>query len=551
VPDADEQAGVDWTALNILAADAAVGAGESNRGLSMIDQALAEAMLDPPRRAELVERRAFMLRVLGRDDEAARQLRDALALLPDEGAGRVRAVVLASLANSLMRIDDMRGAATTARLAATAAADIGTTAQRADALITLGSCDAYLGDAAGGLTALREGVSLAERHEYHRVALRGYVNLSDTLEMLGRHDEAVTVARTGSALATRIGVAGSMGAMITGNLAEPLIRLGRWREALDLITEALADEPTGVFASTLLLQRGELHLWQGDTEQAERDLRDARRSFGDGVDLQFTVPMLYIETGLARSRGHLAEARRRLQADLHRPVTGTYVRYAWPLAWLGMRIEADIAAGAPTSAAPAAREHDRLTTLANALPATTPPALAYRAMVDAEAARLSHQGQVAAWQLAVEASRAAAEAFPLCYSLYRLAEAQVTDRSAGTDAATTTAHECLRLADDLAAATGEDIQALARRARLRIVPATPSTSVATVQPNLRIRLTDRELQVLSLVAEGRSNGQIAAALYISPKTASVHVSNILAKLNAATRTEAAARAHRLGLLDAA
>ncbi|WP_275413226.1 helix-turn-helix domain-containing protein [Rugosimonospora africana] len=59
------------------------------------------------------------------------------------------------------------------------------------------------------------------------------------------------------------------------------------------------------------------------------------------------------------------------------------------------------------------------------------------------------------------------------------------------------------------------------------------------------------MEVLGLVAEGRSNGQIAAALYISPKTASVHVSNILAKLNAATRTEAAAQAHRLGLLNAA
>jgi DNA-binding NarL/FixJ family response regulator len=49
------------------------------------------------------------------------------------------------------------------------------------------------------------------------------------------------------------------------------------------------------------------------------------------------------------------------------------------------------------------------------------------------------------------------------------------------------------------------------------------------------------------VAVGRSNGQIAKALYISPKTASVHVSNILAKLGGHTRVEAAAVAHRLGL----
>jgi DNA-binding NarL/FixJ family response regulator len=55
-------------------------------------------------------------------------------------------------------------------------------------------------------------------------------------------------------------------------------------------------------------------------------------------------------------------------------------------------------------------------------------------------------------------------------------------------------------------------------------------------------------EVLALVAEGHSNGQIATSLYISPKTASVHVSNILAKLDVSTRTEAATLAHRLGLL---
>ena len=61
-------------------------------------------------------------------------------------------------------------------------------------------------------------------------------------------------------------------------------------------------------------------------------------------------------------------------------------------------------------------------------------------------------------------------------------------------------------------------------------------------------LTGRETEVLRLVAAGRSNREIAAALVISPKTASVHVSNILAKLGAATRTEAAVKAHQLLLL---
>jgi DNA-binding NarL/FixJ family response regulator len=61
-------------------------------------------------------------------------------------------------------------------------------------------------------------------------------------------------------------------------------------------------------------------------------------------------------------------------------------------------------------------------------------------------------------------------------------------------------------------------------------------------------LTERELEVLRLVAVGRSNRDIAAELFISPKTASVHVSNILGKLGVSSRGEAAATAHQRHLL---
>ena len=66
-------------------------------------------------------------------------------------------------------------------------------------------------------------------------------------------------------------------------------------------------------------------------------------------------------------------------------------------------------------------------------------------------------------------------------------------------------------------------------------------------PAERLGLTARELEVLALVAEGRTNRQIAQTLFISAKTASVHVSNILAKLGVANRGEAGAAARRLGL----
>ena len=87
----------------------------------------------------------------------------------------------------------------------------------------------------------------------------------------------------------------------------------------------------------------------------------------------------------------------------------------------------------------------------------------------------------------------------------------------------------------------EEIHALARRGRVELGGA----EGATAEDGLD--LTAREREVLRLVAVGRTNREIGAELYMSPKTASVHVSRILRKLNVRGRVEAAAVAHRRGL----
>ncbi|WP_131741362.1 response regulator transcription factor, partial [Actinomadura roseirufa] len=91
---------------------------------------------------------------------------------------------------------------------------------------------------------------------------------------------------------------------------------------------------------------------------------------------------------------------------------------------------------------------------------------------------------------------------------------------------------------------------LAARARLPMEVAEPPAEPAPVRvPGGELGLTPRESEVLRLVAEGRSNRQIGEALFISARTAGVHVSNILAKLEVSSRTQAAALAHRLDLFE--
>jgi DNA-binding NarL/FixJ family response regulator len=142
------------------------------------------------------------------------------------------------------------------------------------------------------------------------------------------------------------------------------------------------------------------------------------------------------------------------------------------------------------------------------------------------------------------------------YCAWRQAEALVAagDRS-GAQAAIVRAH-----AD--AVATGsrplvDEIEALVRRGRLQ--PAggaeagTGSEGAAAESEASaadRLGLTPRELEVLGQVAEGRTNRQIGEQLFISEKTASVHVSRILSKVGATNRGEAAAIARRLGLAGA-
>jgi DNA-binding NarL/FixJ family response regulator len=90
-----------------------------------------------------------------------------------------------------------------------------------------------------------------------------------------------------------------------------------------------------------------------------------------------------------------------------------------------------------------------------------------------------------------------------------------------------------------------EIEGVARRARISLEP--PDVRKLAESDSSRLGLTPREAEVLALVAAGRTNREIGEELYVSGKTVSVHISNILRKLQVTSRVEAAAVAQRVGL----
>ena len=168
------------------------------------------------------------------------------------------------------------------------------------------------------------------------------------------------------------------------------------------------------------------------------------------------------------------------------------------------------------------------------------------ALIEAERRRIEDQPQIEAWRAALDRLAVDGRPYPLAYARWRLAEALLVDgdRAAATDE--------LRAAHAIATRLGAGpmraaIEGLAARARIDLAPKEPEVAAVGTPTAGLFGLTRREREVLTLVASGRTNRQIAEELFISESTAGVHVSNILGKLGVATRTEAAGVAVRLGL----
>jgi ATP/maltotriose-dependent transcriptional regulator MalT len=552
LPDADQAAGIDQVEAMRMAAIFAHNSGAIDRSGSLMDQALAELGTggSGPRRAMILEGKARVLHAQGRESETQAVLEEALANLGDGEITHNHAVILAAWSNSLNLTNRFAEAEDMARRAIDAAVAVGALQEEAEARITLGYVTAYRGDVEGGLSVIRGGLELAKVNKVTEAALRGYINLSDLLEMLGRSREAIEVAREGIAMTEQLGLVRSLGNFLTGNLVESLTNLGEWAEADRLIKKALLSRPEGVFAATLLEVAARLAVHAGDEVTAREYLSRIERIIGAAPDEQYALPMAVTRAEAHRLTGEIGAAAEVIERALPSP-RPQLARLTWPLVWAGTRLLAEQSVRARHRREPVPELSPGLQDLIAQPPATTPPARGYQALARAEQARAADVGSSELFARAVVAWRAAEQPYPLSYALFRLAEAKVAEGA--RDEATVAAAEALKLARELGAKPlVDDLSQLVRRARLIVGvdekdPGDPATAPPATDALARFGLTSREREVLLMLADGRSNPQIAEALFISRKTASVHVSNILGKLGVTGRVEAAAIAHRLGL----
>ncbi|WP_433493909.1 helix-turn-helix transcriptional regulator [Micromonospora sp. CA-248089] len=531
VPDAADRLGMDHLRVLEDTLTAAVTAGDLSRALTLTRAALAEVDSDaePLRAARLLDHRGRLFALLGKSDGAA-ELREAYRLAAAAPDGPERFAVLADIASHLMKVDP-REAASVAAEAAAGASEVGTD------LVLLPTRIALLhrldGTPERGLAELRRVEARARAAGDSWALVSALVFLSDVLYELGRYDESEQAAAAGVTEARRVGISRSIGAYLLSNRAEALIALGRWDEADATCAEAARIDPPGVSGLHWLQLRAGLHLARAHPAADEvvgRALAFLRRPY---LWPNHRLPLHELRVEAALAADDKLEAVRAARAALADPHLTDLPREGWPV--LGAVARTAALTGDATLAA-------EVSTRAAALPARHPAEQAYAAGVTAV---LTGVGPAApadalvAWRAAVAAWRTAGQPYPLGRALLGLAEAAAA--AGERDEVAAAVRETVELAAKLGATPlGEQAATLARRVGLR----------GTGRPGPDL-LTSREQEVLRLVAEGHSNSRIAERLFISPKTASVHVSRIIAKLDVTNRVEAAALAHRLGLLDAA
>ena len=497
-----------------LAGVRAYQAGEIDRGLTYIAAALerVDPAIEPLSVSRLLVLRSRLLRLTGVANRDG--LLEALRLTAPFGDTLERAQVL----NQLSKLDQIMylpEAAGEAQELLEMARRLGRDDLMSDALVTLGGIRCWTEDPDSGIALMESAQPLATQSTtMQRVA----TNLSDALFRAGLYEEAIDAGRQGLDAVEKLGRERECSPMLLGNIAEPMLALGRWAEAERLIQRGLDFDAPLSHARQFHLLLAELRCWQDRIDESETMLATLTGMFGMvSPDLQLTMTARATRALAALACGDPQRAWAEFEASLG----GAYVPPAHRIPVLvpaGMALRA----GAGDRARYAA-ELERACSGSGRRAAAYEPVL--RAYLD---------GSREAWTNAY-ASRDD-PALPVAVkAVVALELARVTDA------------EDARGATELLAQTRTEADVLGAQLVVRWCDELRPLAVrAAVRPG---GLTAREVEVLRLVAEGRSNSQVGQALVISTKTASVHVSNIIAKLGVSSRGEAAAWAYSHGAID--
>jgi ATP/maltotriose-dependent transcriptional regulator MalT len=553
VDDPEPLAGIREVELLSHAAAAADQAGDPMRQEALLRRALEQVdeASDPGRVALIRERLSQSLWSQHRQDESLDALKAALEVLPAERPERAK--LLAQFSRRRMLQSRFVEAAEVAREAIECARAAGHREAEAIALNSLGTALGDRGQVDEGVDYLRQSLAIAREEGLEMEEGGAWINIADVLHLAGRTDEALETARNGlEAAYTRDWRTTDWLRLAT---SEYSFHLGDWDTAEKAIPAASRRHTGG----TLLLWqtcRAQLALGRGDLETAEEAVEILRGATADLTEPQFVGTSAALRAELLVRRGDIDLARTAIDDAIDRiEFCSEDVPRMALLAAVGLRVEGDAGEGAHDRRDEQAAEQAR--TRAEALleraRATAESGwraeAAHLASAEAEHARATGAPAAGLWAAAAASWDELGRAYPAAYARWREAEAHMAGRD--RDAAARTASAALAEARRLGSAwLVEEIESLAARARLNLGEqgAEAAAPASSTEPEDPFGLTARERDVLALVAAGATNREIGERLHMAEKTASVHVSRILAKLNVRSRTEAAAVAHRQGLV---
>ncbi len=567
VPDAVERAG--RSRVEVLATLAGVARfHDPARAVSHIQTAirLLEGAGDPVGTGLLNERLGRYAWIAGQGDLAKRAYETAMRLIPPDPPSAARARAVAGLAQILTLGAQFAASRLLAEEALDLARAVGARDIEGHALNTRAMDRGIEGDPDGGIEDMRRALAIAEEAGIVDDIGRAHANLAWLLDVGGRLEEAVEAADAGIAASERLGLIRFFGAHLLCGRADYLYELGRW-DASERSARR-AEEVGSIGINGILEQEllARLAIGHGRFTEAADRLRPLAPLAERAADVQFVRPVQASLAQLALWQGRPDEALEQLAIAARQLEFSPEARIG-ELHALGLRAAADTAERAVVRRSPTEerralevgeellaairRRHDEVIA---SRPVFVPQSEAWLLLCQAEWTRLQRQPDPGAWVASAEAWERLRRPYAAAYARWREAEARLATRG-DRELAVAALRVALRTARDLGAGPlVQEVTALAARARLALEApeAPPDPSIAApAAPDLagELRLTAREREVLALIALGRTNRQIAEALFISQSTAGVHVSNILGKLGVGGRGEAAAVAYRLGLVE--